>query len=64
MTDQVRLTDPARYYEVLGRVMSALRESQALLAGDPRVGQPTQTSHLSRNPVGYFETSRSGRTGG
>ncbi|MFI7510671.1 hypothetical protein ACIBSS_28025 [Micromonospora aurantiaca] len=29
-----------------------------LLTGDPRVGQPTTTPHLSRNPVGYFETSR------
>ncbi|MFF0182618.1 hypothetical protein ACFYPF_26365 [Micromonospora sp. NPDC005223] len=34
-----------------------------LLTGDPRVGQPTQTPHLSRNPVGYFETKRPGRSG-
>lgn len=31
-----------------------------MLLGDPRVGQPTSTPHLSRNPVGYFETSRAG----
>ncbi|MDG4756267.1 hypothetical protein O7630_35555 [Micromonospora sp. WMMD718] len=30
MTDQVRQTDPARFYEALGRTMTALRESQAL----------------------------------
>lgn len=35
-----------------------------LLTGDPRVGRPTATPHLSRNPVGYFETSRPGRNGG
>jgi len=25
-----------------------------LLLGDPRVGRPTATPHLSRNPVAYF----------
>jgi hypothetical protein len=25
-----------------------------LLAGDARVGKPTPTPHMSRNPVGYF----------
>lgn len=34
MTDQVRRTDPTRYYEALGRVMSALCESQALDGGE------------------------------
>ncbi|SCF50050.1 hypothetical protein GA0070563_12622 [Micromonospora carbonacea] len=30
MKEQVRQTDPARYYEALGRAMAALRESQVL----------------------------------
>lgn len=58
MTDQVRLTDPARYYEALGRVMSALRESQALNGAErldwwPGAGGVTWEIEWQSGPYAY-----------
>lgn len=58
MTDQVRLTDPARYYEALGRVMSALRESQALNGAErldwwPGAGGVTWKIEWQSGPYAY-----------
>lgn len=58
MTDQVRQTDPARFYEALGRTMEALRESKAIDGAErldwwPGLGGATWEVEWQEGPFAY-----------